>query len=494
MKVKNLLPAFYFILGLSLVFAITGYAVVGNAPSSVSIDGLRIIADTFNGTTTVFEGLSTSELNNMTNLILEKTSYGKVIFNESINLTQVAGADRIVNFDNDLNISDNLIVIGNVNLPYMDKLATVFIYNLAFTNPQIINGGVTCTDCRLISYSGGTLIFNTTSFSSAYYIRESPAAPVCGNGVCESGENNANCPADCPSTDGGGGGGGGGGGTTTPEIVVEEGYDFYVEPDFFNIKMNRGEYFQKNILVVNNGTKDLEMYIAVSGVSDFIFPQVPYIQLKAGENYTLRLDIYISESRPTDVYVGKVLFLTRQIDKESKAILDVKERSALFDIRTEVLKKYVNPGGRTRANISIINMGDLRNFDVSLEYKIVDFDNKEYTVKKEDFAMNKTYFNIFYLDVPKDISIGDFVFYARVNYQDVGASSFDTFTVERLSTFAWIIVIVVILLIIFLIVRRLRRDKRLKKKALKEQLKEKPKVIKLPLIRRTIQVPKLPEF
>ena len=107
--------------------------------------------------------------------------------------------------------------------------------------------------------------------------------------------------------------------------------------------------------------------------------------------------------------------------------------------------------------------------------------------------MDYTYFNIFFLEVPKNIPLGDYVFYARVNYEDVGASSFDTFTVERVSLLAWITTILVIAVIIFLIVRRLRRDKRLEKRALKEHL-QKPRIVKTPLIRRTLRIPRLPEY
>jgi len=486
MEVKNFLPVIYFVLGLSIVFAMTGFVVEGEAPSSVTVDGLRILAETFNGTTTTFTGLSTAELNNLSSLTLEKTAYGKAVFNQVINLTQVAGVDRIVDFDSDFNISDNLVYIDSSELPYMNKLATVSIYGLSFTNPQIIKGADVCTDCTEVSYSSGTLIFTTTTFSSAYYARETPA-DNCGNGVCDAGETTASCLADCPAS---GGGGGGGGAAESPAVT---GYDFYVVPDFFTLRMNRGEYFQKNIIIANNGTKDLNVSVYVSGVNNFVFPQERIVSVMAGQNHTLRLDIYISESRSVDVYIGKILFSSNNVLRETKAILDVEEENALFDIRTEVLKKYINPGGRIRANISIINMGSLRNFDVSLEYSAVDFDGNNYTIKKEDFAMDQNYFNIFFLELPKDMPVGDYVFYARVNYGDVGASSFDTFTVEKISKFAWIIVIVIILVIGYLIIRRLGRDKRLAKKALKEH-QQKPRIIKTPLIRRKLRIPKLPEY
>jgi uncharacterized membrane protein len=219
--------------------------------------------------------------------------------------------------------------------------------------------------------------------------------------------------------------------------------------------MGKGTYYRKVITVTNNGTKDLPISVYVEDLGDFIFPEVRFFMLAPGESRDVRLDIYVSNQRFADVYVGKIRFQTSLVTRYTKAILNVKERDALFDIRTEVLKKYVNPGSRVRANISLINMGDLRNFDVELEYKIIDFDKNVYTLKKEDFAISRTYRDTFYLDVPKDIPIGDYLFYSKVTYppSNVSASSYDTFVVEKISYLSWILLIIIILLIMYFVYR-----------------------------------------
>ena len=485
-SIKRVVIFFAILFCLSLVVAITGYVTQGNFTSNVSISGLRIIYTFYNGDTTEFNDYSTEELNNFSSAILEKISYGKIAFNENLNLTLTAGSDRIVNFDNDINISSNLVYVDNSDLPYLNKSVNISIYSLSFTSPQIMKNGAVCSDCVLISYSGGILKFRTLTFYGVYYARETPVSSVCGNGVCESGETSSNCAADCA-----GGGGGGGSGTTTnkttPQKNMTTGYDFEVVPDFFAVQMKKGQYYQKNLNVKNNGTQNLDIYISVAGLEYFVFPQENKISLTPGENKTLRLDIYISDIRPADVYVGKILFRSQYVERESKAILEIKEKEALFDIRTDVLKKYLSPGGRVRANISVINMGDLRNFDVALEYIIIDFDNKNYTIKKEDIAINQTYNNIFYLDVPKDIVIGDYLFYSRVSYKNINASSYDTFVVEKISTLFWLILILVLLVIIVFIIYRLRRGNA---PVVKSTI-EKP-IAKPALIKRKVKFPKLP--
>jgi len=445
------------LLNISLIFAITGFATEQNFPSNVTVNPFKVLRDTYNGLTSNFTNLNESILSNMSSVVLENTTYGKIEFNENLDLVTMGGSNLTVNFDRDINISDNLIYVDNYYLPEINKSANLSLYGITLTTPVIYHNAVICTDCTLISYSSGIYKFKVNSFGGPYYLREGAVSSICGNGVCESGESTSTCPSDCPSSGGGGGGGGGGGTISSNKTNVSttgtSQYDFIVNPSFFQIRMNKGTYYQKMINVTNNGTNKLTILVSVEGLEKFIFPEVGSFTLKSGETKLLRFDIYVSNSRPADVYTGKIHFRASQVRKESQAVLQVLERDALFDIRTQVLKKYIPPGGRVRANISLINKGDLRDFDVHLEYKIIDFDKNKYTVKKEDFAIKEYYSNIFYLDLPKNMSIGNYLFYSRVSYKNVSASSYDTFTIEEISTFSWIILIIIILIAIYLVYR-----------------------------------------
>lgn len=455
--------ALAFLIGINFLFVFTGNASEGSTISNVSIAGLRIIYSNFDGNTTAFDSKNTSELENLSNMTLEKIAYGKVVFNERVNLSLVAGSDRLINFNEDLLLTSNSISIDNVDLPYLNKSVNITLKGLSFTDPQIMKNGANCTDCVELNYSGGIMTFSTSVFYGAYFIRETPVPEVCGNGVCGSGETTTNCPGDCGTGDDGGdeGGGGGGGettnGTVTPEVA--SGANFYVQPTFFTAELRKGAAYEKQIMIVNNGTQDLVIGIAILDLQDFIFPEVQYVTLKKGESTNVTMHIYISESRDADVYVGKILFRNSEVSRETRVVLDVKERYALFDIRANMLKRYVNPGGTARANVSIINMGDKRNFDVSLEYKILDFDNNEYVIKKEDFAINDTFTGTFELDLPENLALGDYLFYTRVYAGNVSASSYDTFTLEKISWLAWILLILVILIIMIVILIKIAKDR-----------------------------------
>ncbi|MDA3836764.1 MAG: hypothetical protein PF542_04025 [Nanoarchaeota archaeon] len=534
------------LLSLGFIFAVSEMA----SPSEVKIEIFIAKYLTFNGTTTDFNTFNESALGNLSNVVLEKIGFGKVEFSEALDVLTMAGDNWIVDFDTDVNISDNLIYVDTYNLAGINKKATLTFFNIIFPNPVLYKKGIECSDCNLISYSGDIFVGTTSSFDGPYYVRQNESMPycgdlvcnnnetfgdcpldcnticgddvcegtenagsclsdcpsvcgdtyctgnetyascsadcdticgdavcegaespdncladcpaVCGDGDCNGGETSSNCLADCPaeSPSTGGGGGGGGGSTDTPTDTVAtlpDGsiVDFFVTPTLIEASIDKGTYVRKTVTIENNGTASIGVALEVEGVTEFVFPAERSIYLDPGEKKTVRIDIYFSNLQPANIYLGTLKYRSSVggVFRESNLILNLKDRAALFDIRTEVLKRYVNPGGRVRANVSLINMGDLENFDVSLEYKIMDFQKNDKVSKEEQFAINKTYSNIFFLDSPKDLPIGDYIFYATVRYQNINATSYDVFTIERLSFYSWILLIMILLVLMYLTYR-----------------------------------------
>jgi len=124
-----------------------------------------VIRDTYDGSTSNFTGLSESMLRDMPSVVLENTSHGRIDFNENLDLVTMAGGDLIVNFDIDLNISDNLINLQNSNLPGIDKSVNISLYGITYAVPLIYHDAVLCTNCVFISYSSNIYKFSTPSLS-----------------------------------------------------------------------------------------------------------------------------------------------------------------------------------------------------------------------------------------------------------------------------------------------------------------------------------------
>ncbi len=159
------------------------------------------------GNSTNFNQYSYEQIQNLSNVILENVNYGKILFNQNVNITNDANfSDTQLNLDNNTNISYNLIELNSDNLPDFNKLATLWLYNLTFSNPRILKNNAPCSSptCVKESYSDGVLKFNITGFTT-YSAEETPAeagAPSAGEGGGEIGTKpECSKDSDCNATD-----------------------------------------------------------------------------------------------------------------------------------------------------------------------------------------------------------------------------------------------------------------------------------------------------
>lgn len=152
---------------------------------------IKVEQDSFDGNTTAFNvSNGNTALKNITNLTLEKTDFGKILFLESIDLTSSYenmsnNFTRKIDFDKHIKISKNLIEIDTENLPSLEKPAILSLYGLDFNNPRILRNNEPCpaSICRIMNYSNGILKFNVTKFSS-YSSEETPIIIQAKGGSC----------------------------------------------------------------------------------------------------------------------------------------------------------------------------------------------------------------------------------------------------------------------------------------------------------------------
>jgi hypothetical protein len=121
----------------------------------------------FNGRSTQLDKVNITKIKN---LVLERVEYGRISFNQDINLLGVDNIDKYVS------ISHNRIEVDTSYLSQLNKSATLTLVNLTFVNPIILKDGEPCADCTISSYNG-TLIFNVQHFS-AYSAAEGTALKI----------------------------------------------------------------------------------------------------------------------------------------------------------------------------------------------------------------------------------------------------------------------------------------------------------------------------
>lgn len=495
----------FFVSSLFEDLSLTGYSVSKDAEISFGISDSQkifVLVNNFDGETTDFYSLGNFELEQIDDMLLDKFGYGRIIFDEEINLTKDTYSptgtlyDRVVNIDSNLNISENLLSVRSPNLSSLNVSAKITFYGIDYPSPKILRNGVSCPEsiCSIVSHSGGTVVFQVLylehSALTTYSLSE-VEVPYCGDGICNNGEICSSCPEDCgicpPDEDeeGGGSSGGGGGAIggrnfTSPNETTKS--ILYVLPKSDLIDIEKGKLYPREVTVVNQGKTNLTVSVSSSQIiSQFIRLGERSFVLRPGESRIYNFHVYASARNRAELYTGKITFTSGRISASVDLGIKVQELSTLFDTKTTTLKKYVLPGGLASAEIRALNIGDVPSVNVAIEYGIMDFNNIVYNSRVENVTIQKDIFvKKVALKVPEGIPMGRYVFYSKIIYEDKIAVSSDTFQLETVSVVMWIIVLILIGILILLIIFAIFFiKKRRKDEARRKREEEEKKALKL---------------
>lgn len=375
------------------------------------------------------------ELQNLSNIILENTNYGKIKFNTALNLTNDSViSDNDLDLDSYTNISSNSITVNSTVLPNLNKSATIYLYNLSFTNPRVLRDGSACpsTICTEVNYSSGTFVFNVTQFST-YSADETPVETT-----------------TTTTTSGGGGGG-----------SVTYATTFTLNKNQISVTLNPGQVKTEEITITNTGSQT-DSFKIDNLFQDFVVRGEDTVVLNPGESKTIPLYILARVDTTPDLYLGKIIVSSSNVKKEILIAVEVESEGILLDVRAEILDSYrvVLPGEEVLSEIRLFNLGgDSGRNDVTLEYIVRDHDNKEIVKETESLAIETQATFVKKISVPEGANAGNYVLYVRATYNGKVASASDNFevvsskaSVREKIYIVTIIILVIILSLIFYIV------------------------------------------
>lgn len=409
----------------------------------------QIIHEEFKGTkkgnSTNFTIYSYEDIQDLEGIILENTDYGKILFNEDINMTADENFnDNRVDLDRHVNISSNRIELNSTALPNFNKKATLWLYGLGFSKPRILIDGEVCPSfiCTEEDYSGGILKFNVTQFSFNYSAEETPTETV----------------ITVPS--GGGGGGGGRKVITTSRFSLSE--------NEIKVKLQQGRIMTQKVLIVNTGDKELEVNIAISKIQQFVFVREDSFKLAPKESKIIPIEIMVAKETIPNLYIGEINVTASGQEKTILTVIEVESAEPLLDITAKIPKKYeyIMPGEELTAEVEMYNLGEIeKELDILVEYKIVDWRGNEILTEKENLALQTKLSYIKTLTIPKTAEFGRYGLYIKIIYNEKVASSSVLFNIGKaptipfdIATIALSIFMVIIIIIIIIKNRKIKKQ------------------------------------
>ena len=396
------------------------------------------------GSSTDFNVSAYEDLQNLSGIIQENTNFGKIAFNTAINVTNDSNpSDNILDLDSYIIISNNSIEINSTALPNFNKSATLYFYNLNFTNPRVLRDGSPCSSsiCTKINYSFGNFLFNVTHFTT-YSAEETPE--------------------ETPTTTSSDGGGGSTGSVSSTQT-------FTLDRSQISVSLNPGQVKTEEIIITNSGNQAITVSID-NFFKDFVVRGEDVIILNSGESRAIPLHIIAKVDTIPDLYIGKIVISSGGIKKEILISVEVESAGILLDIRAEILKGYekVLPGEEVFSEMRLFNLGGIKERkDVLIEYIIKDYENNEIAKETESLAIETQATFVKRINIPKNTMPGNYVLYVRAIYNGEVASASDNFEIvsskvtkkEKIYIMTIIILAVILSLIIYYTILHARTHK-----------------------------------
>ncbi|MEM0465415.1 MAG: hypothetical protein QXW97_01790 [Candidatus Pacearchaeota archaeon] len=458
---------------------LSGFAIeqVFSTNSSIIVDpGIRVIYNTFSGSTTDFLRMSDIQLSNISNMTLENI-FGKIVFRENINLTKDS-VNNVINLDDNVKIYHRGITINTLSLSSMLKQSRIYFKGISLNSPFIYVDDDPCYNCSILSYSNAVLVVDAPEFSKIEIFE----TPFCGDFVCQAfrGETCVTCPQDCgycpppsgppsgggvavPGVEGGGAGSSGEGISAGGQILgvtqeqAKESF-FNINPNFIKITLVQGEAKKETLKITNTGKNNIDIILNSEIFGKFVNVSEISFNIKAGKTKEIELYFYAEENVKPDIYIEKITIESADKSKNFVVILEIKEKKPLFDIKVWLNKKSVYPKEKITATNEIKNLGELKNIDVELYYGIKNFNNDILYYRQESLAIQDKLNVIREIEIPEYLRPGNYIFYSKVTYGKISAYASEQLNIKeieepliKINTFTSGIIISIILIIIIII-------------------------------------------
>ena len=408
------------------------------------------------GNSTNFITYTYEDLQNLDGINLENTNYGKIRFNQAINITNDnINTDNLLDLDSNTQISSNNIQLNSTELPNFNTSATLWLYGLSFTNPRILKEGVVCStsECIKESYSGGTLKFYVTHFTT-YSAEETPSTPSGGGG---SSDNEEEIP---------------------PEVIEEIKDNITIISKEIRVSLNPGESTIRNFYLMNNYKGVVEARIEVYGIEDFMSVSESLFALPYAEMKDIKLNFSIPKDTRPDTYVGRIVINATGKTYESIVTIDVQSVDSLFDVNLKLDKERlpVPPGGYLFFNTSIYKLDSAKEVEVSLKYTLKD-SNGKIIFEGEEIEKIRNYLNKEgKIKLPRDTPEGIYVLSLKVDYEGKTAVTSANFEVQKKKlSLIWKIILIIIAIIIIdlFLLWLIQKNEEKKRKRYNERRKKK---------------------
>ena len=348
-------------------------------------------------------------------------------------------------------------VSGNYNISWRKQSSINDInYTLQIRDSNNVWSNITTTSS--LSY-----ILNTVSYADGnYLLRISPFDDTKrATNYTLTSTISINNPTTTTSAAGGGGGGGSSGGA--PRIIT----GFKTDKQSIITRLGLAEVKTEELSIINEQMNIINIEIDIDeSISGLIDLSDRKLDLKPSETKIIKINV--KSSTNVGIYTGNILIRSNDIIKKIPLIIEVESKERNIDINLDIVKDYrvIKAGEEISAQVTLFDIGDKKNKEVSINYIIKGMDGVEIKRLNENINFSDQISFNKRIVVPENLKDGVYVLGIEVVYANsVSLSSqiFEIVSKEKRITLSdkelvyFLLVSLALIFVLILVIKFIKR-------------------------------------
>ena len=203
---------------------------------------------------------------------------------------------------------------------------------------------------------------------------------------------------------------------------------FNLDKDQISVKVEQSKVHEFEFVVENTG--DINASVEISHNLRGMIEVISSLELGADESRTVVVNIVVDQNTTPDIYVGKIVVKTDDMEKEILVSVEVETPESLFDVLLSIDPEdnYILQGEKLNADISLTRLTGVEG-DVTLNYVIKDENDNVVVESSETMSVADAESFLKEFEIPSDLEDGKYVLYTQVEYEGKVASASQWFNV-----------------------------------------------------------------
>jgi len=199
------------------------------------------------------------------------------------------------------------------------------------------------------------------------------------------------------------------------ELQRRKSENFQLSASEFKVSLKQGSSKTRVLRITNTGLEEIFITISSEKITNFTVLSETNLSIMPGRSKEITIDFNAPERAIPGQYFGYITVKSKKVKKSVPVVLDIQAIDLEFDLILNLSEGYelVKPGRNVKANLTLVNLKDLRQINASLYYAIKDYEGKIYNFSDRDI----TFFSILNLEielqVPEITPEGNYLLYAR---------------------------------------------------------------------------------